>query len=59
MSGRTKIPFRCRISSAAGVVGPFAASATTFALMRPAFSAVIWFSRAAGIRRSHSISRID
>jgi hypothetical protein len=43
-----------RISSASGVVGPFAASATSRALMLCAFAAVIWFSRAAGIRMSQS-----
>ena len=40
-----------------GVVGPFAASATSRALMLPALRAVIWFSSAAGIRMSHSTSR--
>ena len=44
------------MSSASGVVGPFAASATILALMRSALAAVIWFSSAAGMRMSHSIS---
>ena len=45
-----------RIASASGVVGPFAPSTTIFALMRGAFSAVIWRSSAAGIRMSQSSS---
>ena len=57
MSGIRKTPFLCRISSAPGVVGPLAASATILARMRPALPSVIWFSRAAGTRTSHSSSR--
>ena len=38
------------------MVGPLAASATIFALIRPALRAVIWFSSAAGIRTSQSSS---
>ena len=52
----TKTPRRWRIASASGVVGPLAASATIRALTRSALAAVIWFSSAAGIRTSHSIS---
>ena len=43
------------MSSASGSVGPLAASATIFALMRGAFSAVITFSSAAGTSTSQSI----
>ncbi len=52
-----KTPFAARILSASGVVGPFAASATIFVFTLGAFFSVIWFSYAAGIRTSHSISR--
>ena len=41
MSGTTKIPFLNKISSASGVVGPFAPSTTAFALILSAFSEVI------------------
>uniref|UniRef100_A0A2M4D9W9 Putative secreted protein n=1 Tax=Anopheles darlingi TaxID=43151 RepID=A0A2M4D9W9_ANODA len=42
-----------RILSAAGVVGPLAASAMILALILPALSAVITFSTAAGMKMSH------
>src|SRR5438477_463730 len=48
MSGIRKTPFLWSTSSAPGVVGPLAASATILARTREAFSRVIWFSRAAG-----------
>jgi hypothetical protein len=57
MSGMMKTPLSCRIASASGVVGPFAASAMILALTRPALAALIWFSSAAGIRMSHLTSR--
>src|ERR1700686_1251034 len=53
MSGSTVIPLRGEISSAWGVVGPFAASATMRALMASALFRVMTFSRAAGTRMSH------
>ena len=56
MSGMTKIPLLCRISSAAAVVGPFAPSARILHLIRSAFCEVIWFSVAAGTSTSHSSS---
>jgi hypothetical protein len=46
MSGIANTPFACNIQSVAVVVGPFAASATTFALIRSAFSILIWLSGA-------------
>jgi len=57
MSGRMSTPFFRRISSALGVVGPLAPSARIRQRTRPALAAVIWFSRAAGTRMSHSTSR--
>ena len=45
--------------SASGVVGPLAASAMSFALIRSALRLVIWFSSAAGMRMSQSTSRIS
>src|SRR2546430_2621209 len=45
-----------RISSASGVVGPLAPSATSFALILAAFFSVITSSRAAGTRMSTSSS---
>ena len=45
-----------KISSASGVVGPFAPSAITFALILSAFSEVIWFSSAQGAKTSTSNS---
>ena len=56
MSGITTIPFLNKISSASGVVGPFAPSVITFALILSAFSEVIWFSKAHGARTSTSNS---
>ena len=50
------VPAFQKISSASGVVGPLAASAISLALTLPALRSVIWFSRAAGIRMSHSTS---
>ena len=50
----TKTPRSCRILCASGVVGPLAPSVTIFALIVGAFSVVIWFSSAAGIRMSTS-----
>ncbi len=47
-----KTPFSIRISSASGVVGPLAPSARMRACTEGAFSAVIWFSRAAGMSTS-------
>src|SRR6266540_1919028 len=44
-SGKTRIPRSSRISSAAGVVGPFAPSQTIFAFTLSAFSVVITCSR--------------
>ncbi len=38
MSGVTVIPFSFNIASASGVIGPFAASQTSFALIDEAFS---------------------
>jgi len=55
MSGIMNFEFFQRIRSASGVVGPFAASAMSRALMLPALASVIWFSSAAGMRMSHSI----
>src|SRR6266576_3142445 len=52
----TYTPRSSRICSASAVVGPLAASARIFVRMRGAFSAVSWFSSAAGIRMSHSSS---
>ena len=40
-SGRTSTPFASRISSAAGVTGPFAPSTISFAFTRSAFASVI------------------
>jgi len=55
-SGITKISFLNRISSASGVVGPLASSAIILQLRFCAFLCVITFSRAAGIKISHSNS---
>ncbi len=55
-SGMSKTLFLNRMSSASGVVGPFAASAMIFALIRDAFFVVITFSSAAGTRISHCSS---
>jgi hypothetical protein len=44
----TTIPFLWRTSSASGVVGPFAASATILALIREALARVMTPSSAAG-----------
>jgi len=52
MSGITVRPRLNSMSSAIGVVGPFAASAMIFAFTREAFAEVIWFSSAAGTRMS-------
>ena len=57
MSGIIVIPFLFKISSASGVVGPFAPSDITFALILSAFSEVIWFSSAQGAKTSTSSSR--
>ena len=54
MSGITSIPRWLRTSSASGVVGAFAPSATIFAFTAEAFSAVITDPVAAGIRTSQS-----
>ena len=56
MSGTTITPLAFKITSASGVNGPFAASPIIFALIRSALSALITFSKAAGIKISHSIS---
>ena len=56
MSGIVKMPFSVRILLASGVVGPLAPSTRRRVLMCPAFSRVIWFSMAAGINMSHSVS---
>ena len=50
------MPRSSRISSAAGVVGPFAPSQIIFACTRGAFSAVITCSSAHGVSTSQSIS---
>ena len=52
-----KTPLSKRTRSASGLVGPFAASAMTFALIRGALCSPIWFSIAAGMRMSQSSSR--
>ena len=54
MSGSINTPLRYRISSASGVVGPLAPSATIFARIARALSFVIWFSSAQGARMSTS-----
>src|SRR3989449_951226 len=56
MSGITRMPRLCKMSSASGVVGPFAPSATIFPLMRGAFSDVRMPSRAHGATMSTSSS---
>src|SRR3989454_5474717 len=56
MSGITRMPRLCKMSSASGVVGPFAPSATIFPLMRGAFSEVRMPSRAHGATMSTSSS---
>ena len=53
----TSTPLSSRISSAAGVVGPFAPSQMTFALTRSAFSSFITCSRLQGARMSQSSRR--
>ena len=57
MSGIMNFELLKSSMSASGVVGPLAASAMSRALIRPALWAVIWFSRAAGMRMSQSTSR--
>ncbi len=54
----TKMPRLLMTSSASGVVGPLAPSAMTrtFLAILLTVSALIWFSRAAGIRMSTSCS---
>jgi len=47
-----RMPFWVRMSSAYGVTGPFAASATNLHLIRSAFLRLISFSPAAGITKS-------
>jgi hypothetical protein len=49
--------FFCRITSASGVVGPFASSKISFACILSALSFVITFSSAAGASMSHLSSR--
>src|SRR6202140_5323146 len=56
MSGTTTIPRFARTSSATGVVGPLAASATSLARMREALRRGIWFSSAARTSTSQSSS---
>ncbi len=51
-SGMTSIFLANNILSASGVVGPLPISKITLALMLLAFSALIWFSRAAGTKTS-------
>jgi hypothetical protein len=57
MSGIMIPPFLVKNSSASGVVGPFAPSAIIFAFILEIFALVIWFSKAAGIKISHSCSK--
>src|SRR5262249_42629681 len=57
MSGIMTFPRSRKMASPVDVVGPLAPSAMSGALMRPAFSAVIWFCRAAGTRMSLSSSK--
>ena len=57
MSGSTVIFFWKKTVSASGRVGPFAASAMSFALTLSAFFPVSWFSSAAGTRMSTLSSR--
>src|SRR3989304_1293689 len=57
MSGMTMVSLRNRMSSASGVVGPFAPSAPILARTRGAFSAAVAFSSADGARMSTSSSR--
>ena len=52
ISGTTTMPLLKRISSASKVVGPLAPSTMYLALILSAFSSVIWFSMAAGMRTS-------
>src|ERR1700687_1310397 len=51
-SGSTSTPRSPSISLASLVIGPLAPSTTILALIRSAFSRVIWFSSAAGTRMS-------
>ena len=55
MSGVSLIPLSVRTLSPSGVVGPLAASQTNLTLSFLATSPVITFSRAAGIKISHSL----
>jgi hypothetical protein len=57
ISGTTTAPFFVRIASASGVKGPFAASAIILAFTFGAFSPLITFSQAAGIKISHANSK--
>ena len=59
MSGIIITPFSLRILSAFKVVGEFAPSISTFVLIFPALLEVITPPTAAGIRTSHSISKIS
>src|SRR5207302_1438565 len=52
MSGTSNTPRRLRITSASGVVGPFAPSTMIRAWISAALSALIWASMAAGNRTS-------
>lgn len=49
--------FFCKRVSASGVVGPFASSRMSFALILPALSLVMTFSSAAGASISQGSSR--
>src|SRR5664279_3043635 len=57
MSGIRKTPFSWRMRSASGVTGPLAASAMILVRTACAFSSVMAFSSAAGIRISHSSAK--
>ena len=51
------MPFSCKTASPSGSVGPLAPSATNLTFNVGAVSAVIWFSRAAGMKISAFVLR--